>query len=380
MLGNKEEIMFYKKLPSGKYRYFEKYYDEIQDKWRQVTVTMNSKSRASQSEARNKLSQKIERALKNKVQVNTKATIQEVYDEWRIVRDEELKPSSLSVEKKSFSKFLLEFGEKKIEKITGQQIQRFILSMNLSPSTRRLRKCYYNLLFGYAKVVGYIENNPMDKVVLPKIKITQEQIQTKRNKFLDQVQMRKVLDYLFKGKWHLRKALMYEFLFLTGLRVGELLALQWEDFDAKNQIINVRHTLNAEGVPEHKRQLQSPKTIHSYRIVALNKRSIEIIGYFKKNCKDRKFVFVGNEGQTYGRGVLRHIFKKTCLKVLGEGEYTLHMLRHSHISLLVEMNIPIKLIMERVGHSDEKMIMQVYSHTTKKMEDDLYSKLNSLTY
>ncbi len=52
--------MFYKKLASGKYRYFEKYFDENKRKWRQVTVTMNSKSRASQAEAKNKLSKKIE--------------------------------------------------------------------------------------------------------------------------------------------------------------------------------------------------------------------------------------------------------------------------------------------------------------------------------
>ncbi|XHB96061.1 hypothetical protein AAFF39_05375 [Lactococcus garvieae] len=55
--------MFYKKLASGKYRYFEKYFDENQGKWRQVTVTMNSKSRASQSEAKNRLNKKIEKYL-----------------------------------------------------------------------------------------------------------------------------------------------------------------------------------------------------------------------------------------------------------------------------------------------------------------------------
>ena len=52
--------MFYKKLESGKYRFFEKFFDEHLKKWRQVTVTMNSKSRVSQSEARDRLSQKID--------------------------------------------------------------------------------------------------------------------------------------------------------------------------------------------------------------------------------------------------------------------------------------------------------------------------------
>ncbi len=72
-----------------------------------------------------------------------------------------------------------------------------------------------------------------------------------------------------------------------------------------------------------------------------------------------------------------------CRECLGEEtenrKYNLHMLRHSHITLLIEMNVPIKLIMERVGHSDEKMILQVYSHVTKNMKENLDEKLNNLS-
>lgn len=53
--------MFYKKLESGKYRFFEKFYDKKAKKWRQVTVTLNSKSRLSHSEARTRLNEKIEK-------------------------------------------------------------------------------------------------------------------------------------------------------------------------------------------------------------------------------------------------------------------------------------------------------------------------------
>lgn len=66
--------------------------------------------------------------------------------------------------------------------------------------------------------------------------------------------------------------------------------------------------------------------------------------------------------------------------MLGDGQYNLHMLRHSHISLLVEMNVPIKAIMERVGHSDEKMILQVYSHMTPTMHENLLMKLNDFSF
>ena len=79
--------MFYKKLDNGKYRYFEKFFDKTQDKWRQVTVTLNSKSRVAQAEAKNRLTLKIE-----------VPSVQKVFEEWRKIRDEELKASSVHTE------------------------------------------------------------------------------------------------------------------------------------------------------------------------------------------------------------------------------------------------------------------------------------------
>lgn len=378
--------MFYKKLSSGKYRYYEKYFDESQGKWRQVTVTMNSKSRASQAEARKCLAQKIEQIFQKETKAQEKAlieaepTVQEVFDEWRVIRDEELKLSSISVERNAFKKFLREFGREKISKPNGMQIQKFILKQNLAPATRILRKTYYNLLFSYAKKVGYRNDNPMNNVVLPRKKLSYEQIMKKQNKFLERQEIRDVLDALYKKKVHFRKALIYEFLFLTGLRTGELLALRWEDFEFEKRTIHIKHTLNTHGVSAKKRQLLSPKTGHSYRSVSLNNRALEIINTLAEDCKDEEFIFVGNQGQTIDRNTLSVVFKKVCTTVLGEGHYTLHMLRHSHISLLVEMGIPIRAIMERVGHSNEKMILQVYSHVTKTMQENLLIKMNELVF
>lgn len=374
--------MFYKKLENGKYRYFEKYFDNNQGKWRQVTVTVNSKSRVSQSEAKNRLSKKIDKKIKESAAVKEEIlpTVQEVFVEWRIIRDQELKVSSQFVEVSAFNIFLKEFGNLKIREVTTAKIQKFFMGLNLAPTTLSLRKTYYRLLFSYAKRMGYVNENPIENIVLPKVKLTHEQIQLKKEKFLDKRDMRKVLDYLYQDMWHFRKALMFEFLFLTGLRIGELLAIQWEDVDLDNQRLYIRHTLNIHGVPARNRELLSPKTSHSYRSLMLDNRSMAIIEFFASEYKDENFVFVGAKKQTYGPDTLSRVFKKACTKALGEGQYNLHMLRHSHISLLVEMDIPIKAIMERVGHSDEKMILQIYSHVTENMQSSLLMKLNDLAF
>lgn len=378
--------MFYKKLENGKYRYFEKFFDKNQGKWRQTTVTLNSKSRIAQSEARNRLALKIEKILlKEEVKILKEVpTVDEVFKEWREIRDEELKASSVHTETWAFIKFLKKFGTKTISDVTAQEIQRFILDLNLAPTTRVIRKTYYNLLFEYAQKVGYIKNNPMLQVVLPKIRTTSDDVRRKQNGFLDRKEMRLILDYGYSLSKYGRQTALFEFMFLTGLRIGELLALKWEDIDFKKMSLTVNHTLNLHGYVANARQLLSPKTAHSYRTISLNKRCMEILKLFSSESYDKEFIFVSEKGRIYGRDELSTYFKRICSKKLGsEGEerrYHLHMLRHSHISLLVEMNVPIKVIMERVGHSNEKMILQVYSHVTKNMRNDLNFKMNELSF
>ena len=55
--------MFFKELDNGKYRYYEKFYHEREEKWKQVSVTLKSKSRVSQAEAKRRLALKIEKLL-----------------------------------------------------------------------------------------------------------------------------------------------------------------------------------------------------------------------------------------------------------------------------------------------------------------------------
>ncbi len=54
------------------------------------------------------------------------------------------------------------------------------------------------------------------------------------------------------------------------------------------------------------------------------------------------------------------------------------MFRHSHISLLTELGIPVKAIMSRVGHINEKTTIQIYTHVTKNMELDISEKMESI--
>lgn len=83
--------MFYKALPNGKYRYYEKYFNEQADKWKQVSVTLTAKSRQAQTQARRLLEEKIAQSTK---QLIISDCIANLIREWLVIRHQELKEST----------------------------------------------------------------------------------------------------------------------------------------------------------------------------------------------------------------------------------------------------------------------------------------------
>ena len=92
------------------------------------------------------------------------------------------------------------------------------------------------------------------------------------------------------------------------------------------------------------------------------------------------YVFIFNKKKKTPLGI--HSINATLHEAEAEldiqKKLTSHIFRHSHVSLLSERNIPLKAIMERVGHGDAKTTISIYNHVTKKSKDDVLSALNNL--
>ena len=112
--------MFLKKLSNGKYRYYEKFYDESEGKWKQASVTLTSKTRQAQGEAKRLLDKKIDKKLLdydveavNKKRLQT-LTVREVYNEYKEFRKQELKDSTYYKQNSAMGKIFVEILDKKI--------------------------------------------------------------------------------------------------------------------------------------------------------------------------------------------------------------------------------------------------------------------------
>ena len=148
---------------------------------------------------------------------------------------------------------------------------------------------------------------------------------------------------------------MFNILFWTGIRSGELLALTGEDFNFEKKELSITKTYSRiKGVD----YINPPKTPKGNRVIMLDdelcdfvKRYISMI--YDYNSSQRLF--------TVTKHYLKHEMQRGCKKS-GIEEIRVHDLRHSHVSFLIEQNFSPLLISERVGHEDIQTTLQTYSH------------------
>lgn len=159
-------------------------------------------------------------------------------------------------------------------------------------------------------------------------------------------------------------------LYFTGMRLGEITALNWNDF--KNGYIDINKTLSKEKDENGDYIINSPKTPKSIRKIRLDKELIKSIkGIYKiqkkmPNFNNNWFIF-GGEKPLAPTTITRK--KDEYCKLANVKKIRLHDFRHSHATLLLSQGVPITVISQRLGHSDIAMTLNTYSHLVLQDED-----------
>jgi integrase len=156
---------------------------------------------------------------------------------------------------------------------------------------------------------------------------------------------------------------------LTGLRLGELAGLRWQDLDLVAGTASVRQTyykLGAEPL------FKPPKSRASQRTIALPASVIEALravreeqrearAFFGKDYQDYDLVFCQVNGRPLDRRSLARSFHTIVAKA-GLRPIRFHDLRHGHASYLARAGVPVKVAQERLGHSSSALTLRVYTH------------------
>ena len=163
----------------------------------------------------------------------------------------------------------------------------------------------------------------------------------------------------------------------TGLRIGELLALEWTDIDFVKGIINVSKSCHYghDESGKYVRFIDTPKTYHSIREILLPK---QLIPYLKEHRKDSNCKFiVSDHGQPVAVRSYQRSFEllQKKLKIRRRG---FHALRHTFATRAIECGMDVKTLSEILGHKNPTITLNRYAHSLIEHKAEMMNRVGKL--
>ena len=222
---------------------------------------------------------------------------------------------------------------------------------------------------------GLLGRNPADAVQGPKVERTEFQILTEEQ----------VRQFLIGAASTPYETLFYLAL-ATGMRKGELLGLKWADLDPGKGILHVQRQLQQ--LPGMRFSLVPTKTKAGRRDIKLGQETLRRLSVHKLRQESAKaaagnqwqendLIFSSSNGTFLDRTkVIREL--KKVLKNAGLPSIRFHDLRHTSISILLEMGLPVNTVQQRSGHSKPSVTTDIYGHAMARSQDEAAQKIEAV--
>jgi len=162
----------------------------------------------------------------------------------------------------------------------------------------------------------------------------------------------------------------------TGLRVGELIALTWSDIDFGKGLLFVSKTCyDAHDGQNHIRIIDTPKTVHSRRVIPLPKQILLHLKSLKKRslCD---YVIADGDKPVFVRSYQRTF--ELLLKKLDISHKGFHSLRHTFATRALECGMDVKTLSEILGHKNPTVTLNRYAHSMLEHKQDMMNRLGKL--
>lgn len=246
--------------------------------------------------------------------------------------------------------FLIFYNEKALNEISNDDVilynNEHILKKNLSAS-------YQNQIVSALKLFF---------ITVGDRKIEIENIhRPKRSKVLPNVLSKEEVKVILESHSNIKHRAMLSLIYSCGLRCGELLALKPVHIDSKRNIVLLK---NSKGKKD--------------RIVPLSPKILVLLRAYYKNYKPTSFLFEGRiKGEPYDPRSLQVVLKQALVKAGIEKPVTLHWLRHSYATHLMESGTDLRYIQELLGHNSSKTT-EIYTHVSTNSLQQIKSPFDDL--
>lgn len=338
-----------------------------------VSVSLKNNSRKERKEAQAKLDKKIEKITEKFSLENIR--LSKVIEEYLKVQEKTIRESTYRRNDSVLRQMLMILDDVYISKITAGYVREKLINSGKDIITINGYLVRFRAFLQWAYDNDIITDyNIIEKLrkPFPEKKSYKERI---KDKYLEKEELVKLIDGLDQENWKL----ITEFLALSGMRVGEMLAL--ENADIGEEYIHVTKTLDAvtgkTGVT---------KTAAGTRDVfiqpELKKCIRDIRLYMKKSAMAYGFrtdhFIADTKGDWVKYASYANYLKENSEKIIGR-RVTPHMLRHTHTSLLAEAGVPIGVISRRLGHENSGVTQSIYMHVTEGLKKKDNIKMEQVT-
>ena len=280
-----------------------------------------------------------------------------------------------------------------VSKATIQQLINELMAQGLAINTVKKNKFLLNQFFDYAMESGLVTTNPTYQI----------KVRNRNVRLYDQENEYKAIPAEYRMKFLMAinghpflKALCMTAMF-AGLRIGEILALKWENIDFENKTINVQHGITQVPIFDDKGEIISRKTVISDTKTACSVREVPVPDILLDALKDWKkqqwvkqqlsgvdllkpssIVFSNDDGSVRTYYGTRVAFDRLAKKHGFFGKIHFHTLRHTYSNMLFEANENPKVIQALLGHKSVKTTLTVYNSVDKSYYKQATDKLNDL--
>ena len=257
-----------------------------------------------------------------------------------------------------------------------QRFKKWLEQKRLSPNTVDTYVDVTKQFLRYSKLKGFstpstklIEAFNYDYIVAPKKSIsyqnqcingikhylrykghtseTQELERPKKPKKLPEVLSKEEVKQLLESTQNLKHKTLLALIYSSGLRIGEALSLKLTDIDSKRMLIHIK---SAKGKKD--------------RYTLLSESFLELLRAYYRHYKPKDFLFEGQEGQQYSTASSQKMLKQAIKRCNINKHVTLHTLRHSFATHLLESGTDLRYIQSLLGHNSPKTTM-IYTHVSE---------------
>ena len=266
------------------------------------------------------------------------------------MRSKRYSESTISTYTEALKTFLRFYADKEIRHITNDDLVKFnneyILKNKLSAS-------FQNQIVNAVKLFfRTIELKSMETELIHR---------PKRAHRLPNVLSKEEVKAILNAHGNLKHKAMLSLIYSCGLRCGELLRLKFEHLDERRKLLIVKQSKGKKD-----------------RIVPLSIKTIELLRDYTKTYQPKEFLFEGqHEGTMYDERSLQQVLKQSLKKVGIAKPVTLHWLRHSYATHLLEGGTDLRYIQEILGHS-RSTTTEIYTQVTTKSIQNVVSPFDSL--